>query len=134
MAVMAGAMILTDIRGRAAQALAPVDSGDPDVFTDVVDAVQPPALILNYDDPWLEPLTVGACLWDCRLEVIAIASRVEPGPGVAALEALVAYTVGRLLADDYSWPPASVQAPRVFTIGGVPLLGARIVYRVKVTL
>jgi hypothetical protein len=134
MPVTAGAMTLTEVRAMAAQALAGDVDGDPDVFTDVVDAVQPPALILGYDDPWLEPQTMGACLWDCRLQIIAIASRVEPGPGMEALEQLVAYVATRLRADPYSWPAAFVQAPRVFTIGGIPLLGARITYRVKVTL
>lgn len=129
-----GAMILTDIRARAAAALAPIDDTDPAVMVDMVDAVNPPALILSYTDPWLEPLTMGACLWDCRLEIIAIASRIEPGPGMEMLEQIVSYTAARLQADTYSWPAASVQAPRVFTIGGVPLLGARITYRVKVTL
>src|SRR5262245_52209092 len=129
------ALTITEIRSRAAAALAPVDVGDPDVLVDVVDAAEPPVLMLSYDDPWLEPLSIGACLWDCRLEIIALASRVEPGPGIEMLEQLVAYTTAKLRDDETAtWPAASVQAPRVFTIGGVPLLGARIVYRVKVTL
>jgi hypothetical protein len=127
-----GVATLTEIRARAAAALAPVTDTDPPVLVDVVDAVDPPALMLTYTDPWLEPLT--ACLWDCRLEIVAVASRVEPGPGIERLEQLVSYAVGRLVADTYTWPAASVTAPRVFTIGGVPLLGAAITYRVKVSL
>jgi hypothetical protein len=129
-----GTLKLADVRARAAAALEPAADGDPDVHMDVVDAVQPPALMLFWDDPWLEPKTISTCLWDASMVVLCIASRVEPGPGVAKLEELVAYTVARLIADTYTWPAATLQAPRVFTIGNVPLLGARIIYRVPVTL
>ena len=73
---------------------------DPDVLVDYVDAVHPPALILLWDDPWLEPRpgthVRPRLLWNARLLVWCIAGRVEPGPGVAKLEELVGYAIGRL--------------------------------------
>jgi hypothetical protein len=126
-----GALTLTDVRARAAAALAPATDGDPNVHTGYVDAAEPPALILNYEDPWIQPMT--ACLLECRLEVICVGSRVEPEPGLEALEALVTYTLTRMGEDVHSWSLQTVQAPRVFTIGGVPLLGARIAYSIRIT-
>jgi hypothetical protein len=138
MAVAGGTLLLGEVRERAAAALAPLLDGDPDVLVEVVDALTPPCLMLTYDEPWLEPgadaRTMGPCIFVCRLEVLAVAGRHEPGPGFAQLEELAAYTLGRLAADAYPWPLASVGAPRVFTIGGIPYLAARIIYRVRVSL
>ena len=128
-----GALSLTAVRARMAAALAPAVEGDPMVLLDVVDAVSPPCLLLVWGDPWLTPSAFGPALFDAELAVLAVASRVEPGPGVETLERLVEFSVGRLRADGYPWPQSTSQAPRVFDIGGVPYLGARIVYRVPVT-
>jgi len=127
---------LDGVRAAAAAALAPADGEWPDlnVLVDVVDAVHPPALMLVWNDPWLEPQAMGRCLFYARLEVLAIASRVEPGPGVQMLERLTGYALAHLAADSYTWPAATVQAPRVFTINGVRLLGAQLFYRVPVTI
>ena len=127
-----GSMPLTEIRARAAAALAPVTDDDPEVHTEVVDSLTPPALVLVWDDPWLTPTAFGQTMFDAQLTVLALASRVEPGPGVTRLEELAVYTISRLQADDYPWPQASSQAPRIFEIGGLPYLGARITYRVPV--
>lgn len=127
-------LVLGDVRSQAAAALAPASDDDPTVLVDVVDSVEPPALMLLWVDPWLEPQTSGVGFWYGRLDVLCIAARLEPGPGVAMLEALVSYTISRLRADNYPWPVATLQAPRVFTIAGVPLLGARVSYRLPVTI
>jgi len=137
-AVTTGVLALTGVRERAAAALAPVDPTDPAVFVEYVDALDPPALMIGWDDPWLEAgfggrPVFGPCEWEARLAIICVAARVEPGPGIQTLEELVAYTINRLRADDYPWPVATVQAPRQFTIGNIPLLGARVGYRVPVT-
>ena len=126
-----GALVLTDVRAAAAAALEPVLDSDPAVFPGYVDAVDPPALIIGYEDPWLQPMT--ACLIECRLEVLCISGRVEPEPGLDQLEELITYTLTRLAQDTRSWALQSAQAPRVFTIGGVPLLGARVAYSIRVT-
>lgn len=133
-----GTLLLTEVRAAAAAALAPVEDSDPEVLLDVVDALHPPALLLLWTDPFLEARTVtmgnGSGLWEARFEVLAVASRVEPGPGMTRLEELVAFTVSRLQADVNAWPPDTLYAPRRFDIGGVPYLGARMVFRVPVTL
>lgn len=122
---------LVDVRATAAAALAPVTDADPDVQTDVTDAVSPPTVVLEWWDPWLDEHAIRG-YQDAQLAVLCIAARLEPGPGVAKLEELVAYVIRRMRADTYSWPQATTQAPRVIVIGGVNYLAARVVYRLPV--
>ena len=83
---------LAELRARAADALAPLADDDPAVHADVLDAVDPPALMLTWDEPWLAvgPATglptMGPAAWAARLAVLCVAGRFEPGPGIAALE------------------------------------------------
>jgi len=132
-----GVFRLTDVRGAAAAALAPSAPEDPDVLVDVVDSLTPPCLMLLWADPWLNKKTAGGMgasgYWDAWLEVLCIAGRLVPGDGMSKLEELVAYTVGRLQADAYTWPPETFYSPRRFDIGGITYLGARIVLKVPVT-
>jgi len=129
-----GALTLADVRAACAAALAPVAESDPAVLPDLVDAVEPPALMLEWNDPWIAVRSIagGLGLYDAQLNVLCLAGRVEPGPGVAMLEQLVAYTFARLQADPHPWPLTMSQAPRVFDIGGIPLLGARLGFRVPI--
>jgi hypothetical protein len=129
---------VADLRDLAAEALAPVNDTDPTVLVDVVDSLTPPALMLIWGDPWLSPGTgqrpaMGPCLWTARLQVLAVAGRLEPGPGIRTLEQLVGYVVDRLKADAYTWPLEAVTGPRVFDLGGLPYLGARVTYVVPIT-
>lgn len=128
---------LLELRARAAAALAPAGDSDPPVFADAVDSLVPPALMLDWDDPWLEPgaglTTLGPCLWTARLVVICIAGRLEPGSGVDVLEQLVVHVVTRLKADPYSWPLEGVSAPLQRDLGGVSYLAANVTYAVPVT-
>jgi len=131
---------LTEVRARAAAALAPQSDTDPEVIFDVVDAVTPPAILLEWADPWLNEKTVGGKniggfgYWDAWLVVLCVASRIEPGPGMTKLEELVTYVLQRFLADGNEWPAETFYAPRVFNIGGIYYLGARLVFRVPVTI
>ena len=128
---------VAELRDLAAIALEPVDDTDPMVLADVVDSLTPPALMLIWGDPWLQPgsgaRTMGPCLWTARLQVLAVAGRLEPGPGIRTLEQLVSYIVERMNADTYTWPLDSVSGPRVFDIGNLPYLGARVTYLVPTT-
>ena len=63
----------------------------------------------------------------------AVASRLEPGAGIAELEELIAYTLRRLALDAEPWPLDSVSGPRAFNIGNVNYLAARITLRVPIT-
>ena len=140
MATAAATLVgLGALRPAAAAVLAPDGPEDPNVHLDVVDSLDPPALMLTYDEPWLaagasERATMGPCLWTARLAVMCIAGRLEPGPGVAKLEELVAYTVGRFHDDGYPWPFAGCTAPRIVEIAGVRYLAARLTYAVPVTI
>jgi hypothetical protein len=104
------------------------------VLADIVDSLDPPALMLEWNDPWLTMRTVagGLGLYEALLNVVCFAGRIEPGPGIEVLEGLIDYTLGRLQADANSWPLSSSQAPRRFDIAGVPLLGARLGFRVPI--
>ena len=128
------AVPLTDVRARAAEALAPASDSDPDVFPDYVDAVQPPALLLEWNDPWVELRTVagGAGFYNALLNVLCVVGRVDPGPALGDLEGLVSFVVGRFQADPISWALVASQAPREFSISDVPLLAARLTFRVAV--
>jgi hypothetical protein len=130
-----GLMTLEALRDAAADALAPVDDTDPTVLVDVVDSLTPPALMLIWGDPWLQPglgqrPTMGPCVWEARLQVLAVAGRLEPGPGIRTLEQLVTYVVDRMKADTYTWRLDSVSGPRVIDIGNLAWLGARVTYLV----
>lgn len=123
-------MNLLDARAKLAAVLAPVDDDDPVVLVDLVDALQPPALMLGWGEPWLTPQT--ACLRTGRLVISAVASRLVPGSGIETLEQLVESTLDRLKADGGAWPLDSVSGPRVFTIANINYLAARIVLRVPI--
>lgn len=122
---------IVDARAKLAAALAPLDDTDPPVLVNLVDALEPPALMLGWGEPWLQPQT--ACWLTGRIVVTAVATRLEPGAGIAALEQLVAHTLERLRASGDAWPLESVSGPRVFTVANVNYLAARITLRVVVT-
>lgn len=124
-------MNLADTRVKLAAVLGPVAAGDPDVLTSLVDSIEPPALMVGWGDPWMEPDT--SCMTVARLTVTAVAARLVPGEGVAKLEDLVAYVLGRLKSDPGAWPLDSVTGPRVFTMARTNYLAARITVRVRIT-
>lgn len=125
-------LTLTELRERAAEALAPAGVNDPAVLNAPVDSVEPPALMLGWDDPWLT--FQAPCFYQARLVVFCFASRVEPDAGVVTLEGLVSHAIRRLAADSYPWPHQSTGSPRLLEIGGVPLLAASVVYTCPVTM
>jgi hypothetical protein len=138
MAVSTGLLHLTAIRDAAAAALAPTDDDDPMVFVDAVDSLTPPALLLDWADPWLEPAhtigSMGGCQWAARLQIICIAGRLEPGAGVDVLEQLVTLVVARLEADAYQWTLDAVSAPLQRDLAGISYLAANVVYVVPTSL
>jgi len=126
---------LDEVRARLQAVLAPVADTDPDVHIDYPDSVYPPALVVVWDDPWLEqPRVMGPCMTIANVVVLCVGSRIEAGPGIDQVESLVQYTIGRLRADSYSWPVASAQSPREWVISNVHYLAARLQYRVPVNL
>jgi hypothetical protein len=136
-ATVTGLIALADIRPAAATALAPLVDTDPYVLEDVVDSVTPPALMLAWDDPWLQAgagvPTMGPCLYTARLQVVCVAARLDPGSGVDELERLVAYVLDRMRADTYTWPLDTVTAPEQRDQSGVASLVANVIYAVPTT-
>jgi hypothetical protein len=126
---------LGEVRARLQAVLAPAQDTDPEVLIDYPDSVYPPALVVVWDDPWLEqPRVMGPCMTIANLVVLCVGSRIEAGAGIDQVEQLVQYTINRLRADSYPWPVASAQSPREWIISNVHYLGARLQYRVPVSL
>jgi hypothetical protein len=123
-------MNLLEARDKLAAVLVPVLDTDPYVQTSLVDSIEPPALLLGWGEPWLEPL--GMCGQTGRIIVTCVASRIQPGEGLAMLETLVDYTLGRIKGDQPNWTLESVTGPRVFLIAKTNYLACRI--QLKVTL
>jgi hypothetical protein len=121
---------LLDARTKLAAVLTPIADDDPDVLVNLVDTIEPPALMIGWGEPWLTPDTL--CLRTGRLVITAVAGRLVPGAGVETLETLVDYTLGRLVVDGGAWPLDGVGGPRVFTVGNVNYLAARITLRVPI--
>src|SRR5262245_35464158 len=130
--VTTGLLTLSELRERAALALAPEGDDDPPVLNAPVDAISPPALVLAYEDPMLTFET--PCYWTARLAVVCYVGRFEPDAGVAHLEELLAYVARRMRADAYIWPHETTRAPRMVEYGGIPLLTARHLFASPVTL
>jgi hypothetical protein len=127
-------LTLSEVRPALATALAPALPDDPPVLIDYPDMVTPPALVVVWDDPWLEqPQTMGPCNTIANLVVLCVGSRIEAGPGIDQIEQLVTHVIDRLQADSNTWPLGTAQAPREWIISNVHYLGARLAYRVPVS-
>lgn len=130
-----GLLTIAGVRPAAAAVLAPSSDTDPYVHEDVVDAVTPPALMLAWDDPWLEPgpgrPTMGPCVYTARLRIVCVAARLDPGTGVDELERLVSFVLDRIRASTYDWSLDSVSAPEQRDQSGISSLVASVYYRVR---
>lgn len=121
---------LSDLRLRVADALAdptPLPE-DAVVLADVVDSLTPPAYLLTWGTPWILPSTF--CAHAVRLDVVCIAGRMDPAPGVETLETMIAAAVNRLRAARL--PEVEIAPPAAFTIGGVPYLAARLSLQIRI--
>lgn len=134
-----GLLSLGDVRDAAGAVLAPLTDDEPPVIVDYVDALYPPALMLLWGDPWIEPgveqsrQTFGPCELRANLTVRCVAGRLEPGSGIRVLESLVVHVVTRLALDAYSWPLIGVTGPRRFDMDNT-YLGTDVRYAVPATL
>ena len=100
-------------REKLAAVLAPLRELRPHaVLTSLVDALEPPALMLGWGDPMLRAER-SDCFATGRLLVTAVASRLVPGEGVGVLEGLVDYTLRRTFADTgENWELVDASGPR----------------------
>ena len=120
---------LADLRARVADALVDLDP-DWSVSSAPVDAVTPPAFVLVWADPWAT--RSSSCHYGTRLDVVAIAARINPEPGIETLETMVERAVPAL--DAARAPVVEIVAPGPFDIGGVAYLAARLTITSPVTL
>lgn len=93
-----------------------------EVHAGPVDSVTPPAYLLEWADPWTEPVT--HCRETAHLEIVCIAARVEPDAGIETLELMVESAIAALSRAGI--PHGVTTAPRAFELAGVPYLAARI--------
>ncbi len=92
------------------------------VLPDVPDAVSPPAYLIVWGNPWLEPATY--CAHVARVDVICVAGRMDPAPGIDMIEQMISTAIIRLR--EARFPEVIVQPPARFDIGGVAYLAARL--------
>ena len=76
------ALHLLEARDKLAAVLAPIEDGDPPVLVSLVDAIEPPALMLGWGDPAVTEER-SSCFRTGHLIVTAVGSRLVPGEGVA---------------------------------------------------
>jgi hypothetical protein len=123
-------MVLAALRSTVAAALAPSAADDWNTQPGPVDAIEPPAYLLMWSDPWLVPAT--HCTQTARLEVIVVAARVDVDGGHGILEDLVEHAYGALTT--IRMPPVTTARPAPFDVGGVAYLATRLTLSVPVTL
>ena len=114
--------VLADFRISVAADLAPGPTDDWNVQDGPVDAIEPPAYLLVWSDPWLVPAT--HCYQTARLDVVAVAARVDVEGGHDQLERLVEYAY--FVLDGTGAPVLATSRPGPFDIGGVTYLAARL--------
>lgn len=125
-------MNLADARPKMAALLAPVDDTDPNVLTSLSDAIEPPALMIGWAEPWIDSDGATPCFATAHLVVTCVAARLAPGDGIGTLETLVSYVLGRIKTDPGAWGFEKVSGPRVFQIAKTNYLAARVTVRVTV--
>lgn len=128
--VAGGLLTLADVRPVVRAILAPALDGEPAVL-DVTEAVDPPCVVVGWGEPWLEPFGQSPTL-HARLQLTCVGGRMDPGPGVEAVEAVVDYVIRRLAQDSWPWLPLGSSAPRAMTVAGVNYLAAEVHYRIPV--
>lgn len=122
--------MLAALRTSVATALAPTASDDWNTQAQPVDAVEPPAYLLVWSDPWLVPAT--HCHQIARLDVVVVAARVDVEGGHAILEQLVEHAYAALGA--FGMPPVNTARAGPFDVGGVAYLATRLTLSVPVAL
>ena len=120
---------MTNLRLAAATALehvAEVAAGEWALHAAPVDAVAPPAFILQWGpDPWRTNLAV--CFDPAQLEVVVIADRLTVEGTYPIIERMVDAAADALAVDRLR--PASVLRPGPFEVGNVTYFAARIQLR-----
>jgi hypothetical protein len=99
-----GGLLLGEVRATLATVLAPATVDDPPVLIDYPDSVTPPALVVVWDDPWLEqPAAMGPEIVGANLVVLCVGGRIDAGAGIDQVEQLVPYVIDKLRADVNPW-------------------------------
>ena len=122
-------MNFAEVRPKLAAVLAPVADDDPPVLLGA-DAVDPPCLIVGWDEPAID--VTGVCNGIAQPVVTVVVGRVSLTDDLAAWDQLVQNVLRRLRDGGTEFGIRQTGAPRLFEIGGVPLIAGRIPLRVSV--
>lgn len=93
------------------------------VVDHIPDSVAPPVVLVAWSDPWLTPDTF--CGYEARLEIIAVAQRLEPGGKVETLEDICAALVDAYKASGV-FTVVDLTSPYPLEIAGVSYLAASV--------
>jgi hypothetical protein len=129
---MGDRVTLDEVRPAALAVLEPLAAEGFPIYPGYVDAVVAPSVMCLPATPWLEQIT-GCQYWN-RLDLLCIGWRNDPGTSLDTVQAIAAYIVEAFRRDEHPWSLVNVQAPRFVVIGGVTYLGARVGFRVPVSL
>lgn len=122
---------LADYRTAIAGALADLDP-EYNVHPAPVDALEPPAFLLQWT-PTEDALTRStSCVYGARLDVVCVSARLDPEPGIETLETMIERALAAL--DAASFPAVRVGPFGPFDIGGVQYQASRIAVTSPVTI
>jgi hypothetical protein len=111
------------VRESAAAVVVGAVPNDVAVIYHLPDAVHVPCVFVAWADPWLLPTTM--CQWESKLEIIAVAARIEPGGHLTVLEDLIAALLPAFRSSR-EFAVIDATAPYPIEIGGNTYLAASI--------
>lgn len=93
------------------------------VVDSIPDAVAPPSVFIAWADPWVTPSTF--CDFTCRMNVIVVAQRIEPGGQYGVMEELVSIIMP-VLKHHSEFLVEDATSPYPITLGGVNYLACSV--------
>lgn len=93
------------------------------VVDSIPDSVAPPSVFITWADPWITPATM--CYYDCNVNVIVVAQRIEPGGQYGVMEDLVS-TIVPVLKAHPEFVVKDATSPYPITLGGVNYLACSV--------
>ena len=87
------------------------------------DSITPPVVLVAWSDPWVTPATL--CAWQCAMQLIILAQRLEPGGKLETLEEIVSAILPPMKSLP-QWQVVDVSAPFPMQVAGVDYLAASV--------
>lgn len=116
-------MKLSPARTNLAIGLAATLDDGVSIVDHLPDSITPPCVLVAWADPWIKPSTL--CAYECAMELIVIAQRIEPGGKLETLEEIVGEILPYLKGVP-EYQTVDVTSPYPMQVGGVDYLAASI--------